>query len=101
MLSVLLQTGETHNFTYDLTDTNLRYMAEAIAVATNKPTIEIEQFIREAINDKELRNYFDNMMATHDCQRSPENAKSPFGRRLGWYAIARATKPSVVIETGV
>lgn len=24
----------------------------------------------------------------------------PFGRRLGWYAVVRATKPSLVVETG-
>jgi hypothetical protein len=29
------------------------------------------------------------------------NLRSPFGRRLGWYAIVRATKPQVVVETGV
>src|SRR3546814_1929922 len=25
----------------------------------------------------------------------------PYGRRLGWYAVVRATKPRVVVETGV
>jgi predicted O-methyltransferase YrrM len=25
----------------------------------------------------------------------------PYGRRLGWYAIARATKPRTIVETGV
>ena len=30
-----------------------------------------------------------------------QSAAMPFGRRLGWYAIARATKPKVIVETGV
>jgi predicted O-methyltransferase YrrM len=31
----------------------------------------------------------------------PIDNPTSFGRRLGWYAIARATKPRVIIETGV
>ncbi len=98
---LILETGETHNFTYDLTDENLRYMAEMIAIATDKSPIEIEEYIHEAINDGELRAHFDSLMTVHDGQKSPDNVRSPFGRRLGWYAVARATKPRVLIETGV
>jgi len=98
---ILRESGETHNFTYDLTDENLRYLAEVVAVATNKPPIEIEGFILEAINDRELRAHFDSRMSTYEGQRSPANVKSPFGRRLGWYAVARAIKPRLIVETGV
>jgi predicted O-methyltransferase YrrM len=31
----------------------------------------------------------------------PRDLMSPFGRRLGWYAVARAIKPGTVVETGV
>jgi hypothetical protein len=97
----VLATGETHNFTYDLTSENLRYLAETIAVATGRSPAEIEGYIQEAIGDNELRTYFDTKMAAHEGQKSPKNVKSPFGRRLGWYAVARALKPQIVIETGV
>ncbi|HEX4272835.1 MAG TPA: hypothetical protein VHZ32_15700, partial [Rhizomicrobium sp.] len=43
---IILATGETHNFTFDLTDTNLLYLAEMVAVATGKPSVEIEGYIR-------------------------------------------------------
>lgn len=98
---IMFETGETHNFTYDLTDQNLRYLAEMIAVATGKPPAEIEGYIQEASGDRELRAYFDARMAAHDGQKSPQNVRSPFGRRLGWYAAARALKPRIIIETGV
>ena len=101
MLPMLLQGGETHNFTYDLTEANLKYMAEIIAVATNKQPVEIERYIQEAIEDVDLRTYFDDRMAAYEGKKSPAKVKSPFGRRLGWYAVARATKPRLIVETGV
>ena len=87
---LMFQTGETHNFTYDLTDQNLRYLAEMIAIATQKSPAEIEGYIEEAQNDRELRAYFDSRMAAYDGQKSPKNIRSPFGRRLGWYAVGLA-----------
>src|SRR4051794_7611769 len=38
---VLRATHETHNFTYDLTDRSLWYLADTIACALNKPRAEI------------------------------------------------------------
>ena len=37
----------------------------------------------------------------HDGQKTPLHVKTPFARRLGWYAVARATKPRIIVETGV
>src|SRR6185437_6904648 len=101
MKPLIMATGETHNFTYDLRDENLRYLAEIVAVATGKGATEIESFIHEAITDQTLRTHFENRMEKYDGQKSPKNVKCPFGRRLGWYAVARAIKPRVVVETGV
>lgn len=36
-LPAIAATGETHNFTYDLTSENLRYMAEMVAAAAAWP----------------------------------------------------------------
>ncbi len=98
---VLFETGEMHNFTYDLTDDNRRYLAEMVAIATRKTPAEIEGYIQEAINDTDLCNYFESRMAAYGGQKSPRNVRSPFGRRLGWYAVARALKPRIIVETGV
>jgi len=82
----MLKTGEIYNLTYNLTDANLRYLAEMLAVALGRTPQEIEQYISEALTDEYLR------CASHSL---------PYGRRLGWYAVVRARKPAVVVETGV
>lgn len=98
---LLVSTGETHNFTYDLSDTNLRYLAETVGVATRRRPAEIEAYIQEAIDDTALRTHHDRLMQVHDGEVTAPGLRSPFGRRLGWYAVARAMKPRVVVETGV
>ncbi len=92
----LLSTGETHNFTYDLTDRSLQYMVETIACATGRTRGEITGYVEEAIADGDLRAH----AMTESLAKRPD-IRSPFGRRLGWYAIVRATKPRVIVETGV
>jgi predicted O-methyltransferase YrrM len=93
---ILLTTGETHNFTYDLTDRSLQYMVETIAAAIGRPRAEITSYVEEAISDSDLRAH-----ATTASLAQRPDIRSPFGRRLGWYAVVRATKPRVVVETGV
>ncbi len=100
ILPILLATGETHNFTYDLTEKNLRYLAETIAVVTGKAPTDIAGYIDEAIGDSALKRHFETAMRTVGDQPL-RNLRSPFGRRLGWYAIVRAIKPKVIVETGV
>jgi hypothetical protein len=98
---LLRNTGEMSNFTYDLTDKNLRNMSEMIAVATRRDAAEIERYIEEAIEDRSLRGWFVERMRTWAGAKTPPNLRSPFGRRLGWYAVTRAIKPRVLVETGV
>jgi predicted O-methyltransferase YrrM len=93
ILPILLATGETHNFTYDLTDTNLLYLAETVACVTDKPSQDIHAYLDEALHDEDLRK--------HALVSDRPGLRCPFGRRLGWYAIARAIKPRVIVETGV
>lgn len=100
VLPTVMATGETHNFTYDLTEQNLRYLVEMVAIATGRAPTQIEQYVREAINDRELRDYFDQAMQASGA-RPRSDVLSPFGRRLGWYAIVRVMRPRVVVETGV
>ena len=82
IFKTILTTGETHNFTYDLTHANKLYLSETIACVTRRPTLEIASYVDEVAETPHLQ-------AHH------------FGRRLGWYAIARATKPRVIVETGI
>lgn len=97
----ILRTGEFDNFTYALTDVNLRYLAETISVVTGKPAPEIDSYIREAIGDQELAAHLHMMMKSRSGNTGRQSDAMPFGRRFGWYAIARAIKPKVIVETGV
>jgi predicted O-methyltransferase YrrM len=87
-------TGERDNFTYELTDRCLCYLVETLSCALKKPGEEIEAYIREVTENPDL-----NALA---LSMTPNvKLKCPFGRRLGWYAVARVTKPQVTVETGV
>lgn len=91
---------EDTNLTYDLTDMNLSYMAHTFSVVLQKPVNEIWQYIHEAMADSDLRDFVINR--TRNSKFNPvADAKCCFGRRLGWYAVARAIKPKVIVESGV
>jgi predicted O-methyltransferase YrrM len=91
---------EDTNFTYHLTPDNINYLAHTIAVVTKTDYAQILKYINEAQSDEALRDTIRNAI-----DRSPERRYADrevrFGRRLGWYAFARAMKPEIIIETGV
>jgi predicted O-methyltransferase YrrM len=91
---------EDTNYTYNLTSDNLLYLANTIAVVCKKPLHQINDYICEAQNNKAL--------IAHVVQKTRQShfiavadLRCDFGRRLGWYAFARALKPSIIVETGV
>ncbi|MCU0770144.1 MAG: class I SAM-dependent methyltransferase [Verrucomicrobia bacterium] len=91
---------EYYNWTYDLTPLNRDYLASYIAVVTGHEVATIEGYIRELENDAELRQRLRQQTLSspdrHSCDAEPR-----YGKRLGWYALVRATKPRVILETGV
>lgn len=94
--SIYRQTGETHNFTYDLAPKSIAYLAEILSISLNQPVATISGFIDEAMNDVSLQRHI--LEGTNHAAR---NVSCVLGRRLAWYATARATKPKVIVETGV
>lgn len=95
-----LESREDTNFTYELTDDNLLYLAHTVAVVANVSPQLVQQYIREAQTDKTLRNHILEKTKTSSYRRVAD-LRVEFGRRLGWYALVRLRKPAVVIETGV
>ncbi len=96
----LVASREITNFTYDLTEQNRSYLANTISAVTGVAVAQIESFLSEPENDKELLAHITSL--THASRRRTiSDPVSRFGRRLGWYAFVRATKPKLVIETGV
>ena len=89
--------SESSNFCYDITDASKRYLAHLLTLAFNLPIEEVQTYFRELEADQELHLH---------CERLLKAAVGPdvrffFGRRLGWYAVARILKPRVIVETGV
>jgi hypothetical protein len=96
----LANSRETSNFTYDLTPRNESHLAEALAMVTGKPAAELLRYIGELHEDAELERTVTSRVTAlgPDCGIDPV---ARFGRRVGWYALARAIKPAVIVETGV
>jgi predicted O-methyltransferase YrrM len=91
---------EYYNWTYDLTALNRDYLASYLAVVTGHDVSGIEGYIRELETDAALESLLvERTLASpdrHSCDVRPR-----YGKRLGWYALVRATKPRVIVETGV
>jgi predicted O-methyltransferase YrrM len=91
---------EYYNYTYDLTALNRSYLASYVAVVTGHDVAAIERYMDELDADEELR-----VLLRQRTRESPDRHNSDveprYGRRLGWYALVRATRPRVVVETGV
>ncbi|MBI5386098.1 MAG: class I SAM-dependent methyltransferase [Verrucomicrobia bacterium] len=91
---------EYYNHSYHLTELNRRYLASFVSVVSGHSLAEIEKYLRELETDEALRSALvERTRASrdrHNCDEEPR-----FGRRLGWYALVRATKPRIVVETGV
>ena len=96
----LLTSKETTNFTYDLEETNKRYLASLIADITNQRYDVIMAYIRETETDNELRTHISDSTQKNDLAFIADE-EVRFGRRVGWYALTRVLKPKIVIETGV
>ena len=91
---------EHYNHTYYLTELNTQYLASYIAVVSGHPVAAIEGYMKELANDTTLRAALE-QQALASPDRHNSDIEPRYGRRLGWYALIRATKPRVIVETGV
>ena len=96
-----LVSKEDSNYTYDLTPQSLDYVAHTIGIATRNTPAQVREFMDEARSDAELAQRVVETTTRSPSMRQFSDAQCRFGRRLGWYAIARVMKPRVIVETGV
>lgn len=96
----LFTSRETTNHTFDLTPLNRHTLTAQIADVVGQPHETIQAYIDELEADEALRNHIIGM-TRQAPYRGISDLTVRYSRRLGWYAMVRATKPSVVIETGV
>ena len=91
---------EHYNHTYHLTDLNRRYLESFVSVVSGHALEDVIKYSRELESDETLRRtLIEQALASPDRHNS--DLEPRYGRRLGWYALVRATKPRVVVETGV
>lgn len=98
-LSWAFQTTEDSNFTYSLDPLNQDYLASFIAEATGVSRAQVLGYFSELLEDEALRAEIAGIYAEQNIPL--ERVGIQYGRRLGWYALVRATKPKVTVETGV
>ena len=91
---------EDTNYTYPNSARSLDYLAHTIAAAIAVPAHEARAYMDEAQNDERLKRHVLEGIK-NGPYRSYADLRCEFGRRLGWYWIARILKPRLIVETGV
>jgi predicted O-methyltransferase YrrM len=100
MIRWTFSSKEHYNHTYDLTELNRQYLDSYISVVSGHDVAVIEKYSKELQTDEDLRQLLRaRTLASPDRYNS--DVEPRYGRRLGWYALVRATKPRIVVETGV
>jgi len=99
-LSWLLTSKETTNFTYDLTQKNKDYLCATLSVVTGVPMSTLSGYLSEIEENESLRRHVAEATKSSDLAYQAD-AVARFHKRIGWYALTRALKPKVVVETGV
>jgi predicted O-methyltransferase YrrM len=97
----LFRSREVNNFTYDLQPINLEYLAAFLAEVTGTGCNRILDFIAEIQADETIKSHVRRMVTENPRYRMKADEEAKFCRRVGWYAIVRATRPKVIVETGI
>ena len=100
LITWLGASNETTNLTYDLTQANSLHLAWTISLVTATPLSVIKGFLAELDQDATLKTHIEGKTVTSG-RRLTSDTEARYGRRAGWYALVRALKPKVVVETGV
>jgi Methyltransferase domain len=86
---------ETHSYTYELA--NADELGPFLERASGVPAEEIARYVAEVRNDPELGK----RLRRRVRWRIDYKRRMPLGNRLLWYALVRAVKPRLIVETGI
>ena len=89
---------EYSNFYYHLTPISIENLAQSTAAVCKISVEDIDRYFEELINDEELVHHIKTGFKLINAGKDSQIA---YGRRIVWYAIIRAMKPRIVVETGV
>lgn len=96
----LVSSREHHNYTYDLTETNIDHLAWFVAAVCDTPVGRVRDYLAELAADEPLRAHIRAATAA-STRRGLADREVRYARRAGWYAMVRAAKPGHVVESGV
>ena len=96
----LVTSREHHNYTYDLTKLSRSHLAWFVSVICEVPVAQVREYFAEIEGDEALRRHIETTTAAA-ARRGLADRQVRYARRIGWYAIVRATHPAHVVETGV
>ena len=96
----LVTSREYTNFTYDLDDLNRDYLAWFVAVICRIRVGTIRTYMAELQNDRDLETHVRQLTGSSEFMHVSD-PHPRYARRAGWYALVRALKPKVVVESGV
>lgn len=96
----LFTSREHHNYTYDLTRLSREHLAWFVSLTCDVPVKQVRAYLAEIESDDTLRGHIERATAT-SARRGLADRRVRYARRIGWYAIVRATRPGHVVETGV
>jgi hypothetical protein len=96
----LVRSREHTNYTYDLLPRNRRHLAWFLSVVTGQTAEEMSRVIEELYNDRELVDHVKRSTAD-SARRRLSDREVRYGRRAAWYAIVRALKPVLTVESGI
>lgn len=91
---------EFDNFTYDLTALNKDHLSHYISCITGISAKKVRMYFKEIEGDRVLRKHLNTCIDTGSLRYCTDRNMF-YGRRIGWYALVRITKPKLVIESGV
>lgn len=96
----LLNDREHTNFTFQSSPVSDEYLINTISMISGHPYDEIKGYFLEFAGQTLIQQYIDAFLEVNPnvCIVNP---RVTFGRRVGWYALIRATKPRYVVETGI
>ena len=100
VLRWLVTSREFTNYTYFLAEHNVRELAHFVAHVLDADLGLINQYFDELESDSALRQHVADRTATSPY-RFTADEQARFGQRIAWYAMIRAQRPAVVVETGL
>ena len=95
----LISSREHTNLTYNLTARNQDHLAWFVSDLTDSSLDEVQGYLAELEEDMRLRLHLLEATRRSDRRRLAD-LEVRYARRAGWYAIVRATRPELVVETG-